>query len=185
MSTSIQPMWWHIRSFCLVTSKMGSPEDSLVPTMFTVSSIRRERRRKRSQLQWRTPTPAFGRRLLAIISNWKHWRLFLTSSLMSSCSPNLCRRSKCGSLGKGGSTYIVLYNHSQYFGFSNLSLEFYLRLTWDITLPFQGRNVSPFSTAVLHQKHINFNLKIKIWQHSQSHGLFCGAHKEPQGGELV
>ena len=41
----------------LVTSKRGSPEDALVPMMFTASSMMRERRRKRSQLQRRTPTP--------------------------------------------------------------------------------------------------------------------------------
>ena len=37
----------------------------------------------------------------------EHAKFFPTSSLMSSCSPNLCRRSKWGSLGKGGRTYMV------------------------------------------------------------------------------
>ena len=45
-------------SFVLVTSKRGSPEEALVPMMLTASSMRRLRRRKRTQLHCRTPTPS-------------------------------------------------------------------------------------------------------------------------------
>ena len=127
----------------IVTSKRGSPEEVLVPMMFTASSMRRLSRRKRSQLQWRTPTPPSLQREHCVEDpSCKHGSFFPTSSLTSSCSPNLCRRSKWGSLGKGGRTWMA--TGQQTFRSS--------RLTWEITLPFQGRKVSPFSTAVLHDK---------------------------------
>ena len=127
----------------IVTSKRGSPEEVLVPMMFTASSMRRLSRRKRSQLQWRTPTPPSLQREHCVEDpSCKHGSFFPTSSLTSSCSPNLCRRSKWGSLGKGGRTWMVtgqqtfilqlkthLRNHASFPGQKSLSL-FHSSAAW-------------------------------------------------------
>ena len=85
-----------------ITSKTGSPARFLEPMMLTSGVMTREYRRNLTQLQWRTGTPE--------------------SSLISSWSPNLWRRSYSGRRRKGG------------------------RIS-ALTLPFQGRNCEPLSIS--------------------------------------
>ena len=157
-------------SFELVTSKRGSPEETLVPMTLTASSMIRLRRRKRSQLQRRTVTPPSFQCVAREGSSCKLPHLFFDVVMQSKPMPEV----KVRQFGKGRQDLdtddqlsadifeLKTFLSSGHFWAQVIfELKTFLssRLTWEMRLPFQGRKVSPFSTAVLNHQWLTINYK--------------------------